>query len=142
MDSNNKKSLLYLQDISLKFKEKIVLDKINLKINESEVHAIVGEHGAGKSSLCYIISGLLIPNSGKITFNHTSQHFLTQTRANQLGIELVPQNTATLNNLTVAENLFINKKIVNTFTLFQKEKYFNHNRKQRWEARADQYEYR
>ena len=124
MDSNNKKALLYLQDISLKFKEKVILDKINLKINESEVHAIVGEHGAGKSSLCYIISGLLIPNSGNITFNHTSQHSLTQTRANQLGIELVPQNTATLNNLTVAENLFINKKIANTFTLFQKEKYF------------------
>ena len=86
-----------------------VLKNINLTFYRREIHALVGEHGAGKSSLCALLSGLLRPASGQIVIQKNSYNFLTLPVARRNGIELVDQQNFLFENLSVAENLFVSR---------------------------------
>jgi signal transduction histidine kinase/ABC-type branched-subunit amino acid transport system ATPase component len=104
----NPRELLKLTDITLDYGQVRALRNIHLILGYSECHAIVGEHGAGKSSLGTIISGALKPQSGLITFEGKKYRALTLTIAQKLGIKMVHQHIPTLNDqFTVAENLFL-----------------------------------
>ena len=86
-----------------------VLKDVNLAFRRGEIHALVGEHGAGKSSLCAVLSGLLRPASGQIVIKKMPYHFLTSPIAGRNGIELVDQQNLLFENLSVAENLFVSR---------------------------------
>jgi PAS domain S-box-containing protein len=102
--------LLELQDIDFYYDTLRVLKDINLKIHRSEVHAIVGEHGAGKTSLCLIMSGFLKPHSGKFLLGERTLDSLAPAKARNLGIEMVTQQNPVVDNFTVAENLFLDNR--------------------------------
>ncbi len=76
---------------------------INLQINSGQCLGLIGPNGAGKSTLLSIISGLLIPTSGSINFNHNGQ--LSFTKFIQQNVALVPQEYAFYLQLTVSQNL-------------------------------------
>ncbi len=102
-----------------------VLKDVNLTFHRGEIHALVGEHGAGKSSLCALLSGLLRPASGQIVIKKNPYHFLTFPSARRNGIELVDQQNFLFENLSVAENLFVSRDshpspVYNRNKLFQK----------------------
>lgn len=110
MDSdsrNDADELLVLQDISLDYGSINALKNLSLRIRCSEVHAIVGEHGAGKSSLAKLASGMLKPGSGLIRFRGTSYPELTAARAHAAGIEMVYQEMQVFDHLTVMEHFFL-----------------------------------
>lgn len=65
----SKISIITLKNIEKKFKEKIVLDDINLDIEEKKITGIVGRNGSGKTVLLKIISGLYFQDSGTIEYN-------------------------------------------------------------------------
>jgi len=102
--------LLELQNISLFYDTLKVLKDINLKIQRSEVHAIVGEHGAGKTSLCMIMSGFLRPHSGKFIIGNRVLDSMSPKKAYNFGIEMVTQQNPVVDNFTVAENLFLDNR--------------------------------
>ena len=102
--------LLELQNISFYYDTLRVLKDINLTIHRSEVHAIVGEHGAGKTSLCLMLSGFLKPHSGKFLIGNRTLVSMAQGKARNLGIEMVTQQNPVVDNFTVAENLFLNNR--------------------------------
>jgi PAS domain S-box-containing protein len=102
--------LLELKNIDFYYDTLKVLKDINLKIQRSEVHAIVGEHGAGKTSLCLIMSGFLKPHSGKIIIGRRVLDCLSLKKARTIGIEIVSQQNPVVDNFTVAENLFIDNR--------------------------------
>ncbi len=104
-----------LTDISLDYKQLRALRRINLTLGYSEVHAVVGEHGAGKSSLGMIINGMLKPKSGTMTFEGKNCPSLTVTSALKIGIRMIYQQVSLYDHLTVAENLFLSNKAVDTF---------------------------
>ena len=82
-----------------------VLQQIELSLERAKVYALVGEHGAGKSSLARIISGLVKPQAGQITFDGKSYQNLNLKTALELGIEMVHQHTLSLNPyFSIAEN--------------------------------------
>ena len=97
-----------------------VLNSINLDIRSSEIQAIVGEHGSGKSSLGMIISGTKKPASGEIIYNDQSFNFLSIQKSKKMRIEMVYQSIYLIDFFTIAENLlmpdnmaaarFLNKK--------------------------------
>lgn len=60
--------MINVLDLSKKFSDKIVIDKLNLFVNSGEIVALVGKNGAGKSTLIRLISGLLKADSGKFEF--------------------------------------------------------------------------
>jgi PAS domain S-box-containing protein len=104
------RGFLELRDISLWYDSLRALQSINLEIKEAEVHAIVGEHGAGKTSLCLVLGGYLRPHSGKLILSGKTLDALSPRRALAYGIEMVTQQNPLLDNFTVTENLFLDNR--------------------------------
>ncbi len=114
--------LLKLRNINLNIENIRMLNRINLEIERSEVHALVGEHGAGKSSVGLLISGMLKPTSGEIIINNKSYNSLNLQKARRLNIEMVYQQIYLIDYFTVAENLLIPDKVVNAFPFVNKKR--------------------
>jgi len=101
-------ALVTMDKISLSYGQFAALKQINIRLNYAEIHAIVGEHGSGKSSLGMILSGVIQPHAGTILFEGTPYSALTVKRARKLGIEMVYQHVLSLNErVSVAENLLL-----------------------------------
>ena len=62
----NIKSLIELENVSLSYGNRLILDNINFKINEGQIFGMLGPNGVGKSSIFNLITGLINPNNGKI----------------------------------------------------------------------------
>ena len=84
-----------------------VLTDINFELRAGEVHALVGENGAGKSTLCNIIAGLRQADSGEIILQGKPYHPQSKKDAELHGVRIVLQELSLIDNLTVAENLFL-----------------------------------
>jgi ribose transport system ATP-binding protein len=102
-------NVLELKQITKKFPGVRALDKIDLDIRAGEVHILVGENGAGKSSLVKILSGMYTPDGGEIVFN--GQPYLPQTPLDAInaGLRVVYQEFNMLSYLSVAENIYFEK---------------------------------
>ena len=81
------------------------LSDVSLEIVPGEIHALLGENGAGKSTLMAIASGELAPDAGTIFVAGFEQPQLTPRLANSLGIAIVHQHPALLEDMTIAENI-------------------------------------
>ncbi|MCP4402854.1 MAG: ATP-binding cassette domain-containing protein [bacterium] len=92
-----------------------------LTLHQGEIHALVGEHGAGKSSLAFILSGLLKPVSGAILLKNTPYDYLTAKIARKHNIQLVHQYNVLFDGLSVAENLFVNSDADPSFLYSRKK---------------------
>ena len=106
----SQKPFLTLSNINLSYGTQKALKNISITINNMETHAIVGEHGAGKSSLALVTSGFLKPHSGRIILDGRSFNFLTQEEARNNGIEIVTQHNPLFEHFTVADNIMISDK--------------------------------
>jgi len=104
--NKNTDYFINLKNINLKFNQVDALKNINISIKGSETLAIVGEHGAGKTSICNIISGIAKPTSGKIYIRNHSYDALTIPRARSFGIEMVTQQNPLFTKFTIADNIF------------------------------------
>lgn len=113
-------SLLKLEDITLDYGDFRALNHLHFEVARAEVHALVGEHGAGKSSLAQLMSGMLAPQSGWILFGGQVYRALSLVDAVKSGIAIVHQHALSLNKyFTVAENFFLTSAFPHVF-LFQK----------------------
>lgn len=104
--------LLTVQDVSLSFGAVKALRDVNLSLRGGEITALVGDNGAGKSTLVRCMSGIHRPDSGRITFDGDVVNFHTPLDARNAGIETVHQNLALVEDLTVWQNLFLNREKV------------------------------
>ncbi len=110
MKSKNSEKIIEIRDISLDFGNMKVLDSISLDVLAGEIHAVVGEHGAGKSSICNIFSGIKKPAGGDIFIrgkNVTRKY--SGKEAVSMGINLVSQHTTLCEHLTIAKNIYMNQ---------------------------------
>jgi len=85
---------------------------VNMRLERGEVLALVGDNGAGKSTLLKIICGFQPPTTGRILLNGEEVHFTSVKQARSLGIDIVYQDLALINQLTVYENMFLNREPV------------------------------
>jgi len=113
----NKEPILKIDNISKSFPGVQALDNVSIEIQKGEVHAIVGENGAGKSTLIKIISGAYLKDSGKIIFDGEELNISTPIECISLGISTVHQELRLVEELTVAENIFLGAPIENTSPL-------------------------
>ena len=100
------KNILELSKITKIFPGVVALNNINLTIAEGEVHVLVGENGAGKSSLIKILCGIYHPEEGEIHYNGSLYRPHTPFDAIKAGIRVVYQEFNLLPYLSVAENIF------------------------------------
>lgn len=98
---------LELRDICLKFSHKNVLQKLNVRFEEAQLHALLGENGAGKSTAANIICGELQPDSGQILIDGKPVVFHTPREAINRGICYVHQRPMLADSITVKENLLL-----------------------------------
>ena len=86
-------------------------DDVSLHLNRGEILAIVGENGAGKSTIMKILYGLVKPTSGEIYVNGKLQNFRNPSDAMAVGIGMVQQHFMLFEEMTVAENIVFKNEI-------------------------------
>jgi ribose transport system ATP-binding protein len=84
-----------------------VLHGINLTLRPGEVHALIGENGAGKSTAMKIMSGYLEPTEGQIKLNDEPSPFSTSQQAEARGVVLIHQEFNLADQLSVEQNIFL-----------------------------------
>jgi inositol transport system ATP-binding protein len=107
----SQKIILEVQNLCKSFSGTKVLDNISFTLEKGEVHALMGENGAGKSTFMKILMGLLPPDSGEIMLDeekiqHSSVHEMLKK-----GISMIHQEILMVPELTVAQNIFLGKEI-------------------------------
>jgi ABC-type sugar transport system ATPase subunit len=101
--------ILEANNITKKFPGVIANDNVTLKIRNNEIHGLIGENGAGKSTLLRILNGWYPYGTfeGELKINGEKVEFHSPYDAHIKGIGFVPQEINVLNNLSVAENIFV-----------------------------------
>lgn len=84
-----------------------VLRDVNLEVSDSEILALLGRNGVGKTTLTRVLAGLLKPSSGRIELHGTDITRIPPHRIAHLGLGYVPQGRGIFSKLTVRENLLI-----------------------------------
>jgi fructose transport system ATP-binding protein len=88
----------------------VAIDGSDLELYPGEILAVIGDNGAGKSSLIKALSGALIPDQGSILLDGKQVHFRTPMDARAAGIETVYQTLAVAPGLDIADNLFLGRE--------------------------------
>jgi fructose transport system ATP-binding protein len=83
----------------------------DFELREGEVLAVIGDNGAGKSSLIKALAGAVIPDSGEILMNGTRVSFKNTRDARAAGIETVYQDLAVVAALDIASNLYLGREV-------------------------------
>ncbi|MBG9986365.1 sugar ABC transporter ATP-binding protein [Facklamia sp. DSM 111018] len=104
-----KDNILVMDSITKEFPGIKALDNVSFSVREGEVHALCGENGAGKSTLMKILSGAQKQSSGTIFINGVECEFDSTVDAVSKGISMVYQEFNLVNELTIAENIFIGR---------------------------------
>jgi fructose transport system ATP-binding protein len=87
------------------------LDRADFDLGSGEILAVVGDNGAGKSSLIKVLSGALIPDDGTIVLGGRAVRFTSPLAARAAGIETVYQTLALSPALSIADNLFMGREL-------------------------------
>ena len=107
---NEASPLLEARGIGKSFLGITALDGVDFSLRRGEIHALLGENGAGKSTLIKILTGVYRRDVGTVTLDGAEVEPGDVGEAQQLGIGTVYQEVNLLENLTVAENLFLGRQ--------------------------------
>jgi len=109
----NPKPIISLENISLSFGERKILDNISFSINQGEILGMLGPNGVGKSTIFNLITGLIKPNYGRIKFNNIDvTNYPIYLRTTKFKIGYVPQYGGYFSDLTLLDNLKAISEIV------------------------------
>ena len=117
--------ILEVKDISKTFGKVKALDSVDFYLQKGVVHGLLGENGAGKSSLMNVLSGIYIPEQGTIKIQNKKIERLNPELASSLGIGMVHQEFRLIENFTIKDNLTLSK--ANIFLENFKEAYLKYS---------------
>ena len=100
-------SVLSLDAVSKHFGMTAALQDMSISLQSGEVHAIVGENGAGKSTMIKVMTGLYQPDTGGIAMDGAGVSIPGPQAARELGVVAIYQEPMVFPDLDVAENIFI-----------------------------------
>src|SRR6516164_5852379 len=99
--------LLRLEGVTKRYGGVTALAGVNFECSLGTIHAVVGENGAGKSSLMKIIAGVIRPDEGRVYVDNTPVHIGSPSDAIRYGISCIFQELSLLPDLTVSDNISI-----------------------------------
>ncbi|NLD17488.1 MAG: ABC transporter ATP-binding protein [Tissierellia bacterium] len=114
--------LLEMKNITKRYGKVLANDNVSLHLNEGEILAVVGENGAGKSTIMKILYGLESLDKGEIYLNGELQNFKNPQDAIEKGIGMVQQHFMLFDTFTVAENIVYGNEPKISGIFFDKEK--------------------
>jgi D-xylose transport system ATP-binding protein len=103
--------IVEMRGISKRYGGVQALQGVDLDVHLGEVHALVGDNAAGKSTLIKILAGAVEPDEGRIAFGGRAVRIDSPHDAKALGIETVYQDLALADNLDVAANVFLGREL-------------------------------
>ena len=102
--------LLVMRGIVKQFPGVRALDGVDLDVRAGEVHCLLGQNGAGKSTLIKVLSGVHRPDAGDIVWQGEHVTFANPQAAMKAGIATIYQELDLVDELTVAENIYIGQE--------------------------------
>lgn len=109
--------LLEAKDIRKEFPGVLALDNVSFNLKAGEVHALLGENGAGKSTMMKIFSGVHKKNSGILKIKNQEIDLKSPQEAAKLGIGIIYQELNLCPHLSVAENIFLSREFKKNFKM-------------------------
>jgi len=107
IDTATQVPVLNLNGITKTFPGVRALSEVSLALYPGQVTALVGENGAGKSTIVKVLTGIYQPDGGVLELDGKPTSFATAQEATRAGITAIHQETVLFDELTVAENIFI-----------------------------------
>mgnify|MGYP006199818435 FL=1 len=117
--SNSTDYAIECTEIKKAFGSVEALKGVSIYARPGEVTAIIGDNGAGKSTLIKCISGVYTADQGEIKIDGKLVHFTTPEESRSFGIETVYQTLGLIEDLSIWQNLFLNREIVRGFGPFK-----------------------
>ena len=114
-------SLVQMKNIAKSFSGTKVLKGVNLELGHGEILALLGEIGAGKSTLMKILSGIYSKDSGEIYLDGELCHFQNPKEAQNKGVAIIHQEMNLCNDLSVSENIFLGREVMDGLRLNHKK---------------------
>jgi ABC-type sugar transport system ATPase subunit len=107
--SGNSNDIVFsVENITHSYGQTKALSSCSFSLKRGEVHALIGENGSGKSTLVKIISGIIAPDSGKLTINNVERDYIaTPLAAHQMGIGTSFQEILIVPELSVLDNVWL-----------------------------------
>ena len=106
-DVNSLSSAVKMQNISKSFGGIKALDNVDISFQYHEIHALLGENGAGKSTILKILRGIHSFSNGKVLIDNNPISNLTPQNAKEYGIGMIFQEMSLVQSLTVAQNIYL-----------------------------------
>ncbi|MCR6477823.1 ATP-binding cassette domain-containing protein [Variovorax sp. ZS18.2.2] len=109
--NNNAPIVMQAQGLVKRYGQVTALAGTDFELRAGEILAVIGDNGAGKSSLIKCLSGATVPDEGRIILGGRPVHFRGPVDARRAGIETVYQDLAVAPAMTIAENLFLGREL-------------------------------
>ena len=106
-------TILELQNITKRYPGVVALNNMSISFSEGEIHAIMGENGAGKSTMIKVITGAISAEEGRVIIGGQTFEKLTPLLSKEHGIGVIYQEFNLISSLSVAENMFLGDKTGN-----------------------------
>ncbi len=106
------KIVLRANQLVKRYGQVTALDGCDFELRSGEILAVIGDNGAGKSSLIKALSGAAMPDSGELFLDDQAVRFKSPIDARRAGIETVYQDLAVAPAMTIAENLFLGRELL------------------------------
>jgi fructose transport system ATP-binding protein len=103
--------VLEARNLVKRYGQVTALDGADFELRAGEILAVIGDNGAGKSSLIKALSGATVPDEGEIRLDGEVIHFRSPADARKAGIETVYQELAVAPAMSIAENLFLGREL-------------------------------
>src|SRR5215470_5565579 len=113
-EASSKEPILAVHRVSKSFDGVHALRDVSLQIFAGEIHALIGENGAGKSTITKIMTGAVHPDSGRIEICGKEVEFNDPSISRSLGVAAIYQQPSLFPDLTVAENIALSLEMGNT----------------------------
>ena len=104
-----------MNNISKSFGGIKALDNVDISFRYGEIHALLGENGAGKSTILKILRGIYTPNAGEILIDNNPLENLTTQSAKKFGIGMIFQEMSLIQSLSVAQNIYLGNEPLTKF---------------------------
>lgn len=112
--------LLQMENITKIFPGTVALNKARLNVRRASVHALIGENGAGKSTMMKVLMGLYTPEEGSVVFKGEPMKRGNVKDALQRGVSMIHQELSAIPDMTVAQNIFLGKEVRGSIALNDK----------------------